>query len=398
MIRPSDTAMSLLVATAFVAAGCVFFHSGEQYPDTVEEGFVSLFNGRDLSGWEGATAMYGVDESEPGVLHCFPERRIPVGERPDLRTTRSFTNFVLRFEFCMSENANNGLGIRMEPGKDAAYFGMCELQLLDDGGREYIDAATGADRQEPWRYAASVWGVVPSRRDNPAGREAGFAGGGSYMRKHGTWNFEEVRVVGSEVEVLLNGALVTKADLSKWRGDGDTPDGAPHPGIHRTEGPIGWLGHGYNVKWRNIRVLDLPSDATLESVRSAVSVPSPATPPKGFSEVSVDRLQDWLSLAAVRGVRCVDVWSDWRLLDEQCGIDPALASAARRTGDWNRMRMRIAGGKVWLALNGVKIVDGAACESCGTWSCPSLLLGLVGLARDGAPIEWRNVFVREAGK
>ena len=264
MIRPVDMARLPLVATALLAAGCGLFRfGGEPYPATVEEGFEELFNGSDVSGWEGATAMYGVDESEPGVLQCFPERRMPAGERPDLRTSRSFTNFVLRFEFCMSENANSGLGVRMEPGKDAAYFGMCELQLLDDGGREYIDPATGADRQEAWRYAASVWGVVPARRDNPAGREKGFAGGGSYMRKSGSWNFEEVRVAGSEVEVLLNGAVVTKADLSSWRGDGDTPDGRKHPGLHRTRGPIAWLGHGHNVKWKNIRIKELPDCAKM---------------------------------------------------------------------------------------------------------------------------------------
>ena len=211
------------------------------------------------------------------------------------------------------------------------------------------------------------------------------------MRKSGSWNFEEVRVAGSEVEVLLNGAVVTKADLSSWRGDGDTPDGKPHPGINRTEGPIGWLGHGYNVKWRNIRAMDLPPDAAIGDPMPLASV----APPDGFSAVPVEGLTDRLSLAAVRGSKEVEVWADWRIVDGKCGIDPALAPAARHIGDWNRINVRMSGGRVWLSLNGVAVVEGDACESCGGWNGPSLLLGLVDLGRNGGPIQWRNVFVRE---
>ncbi|MBO5751860.1 MAG: hypothetical protein J6R80_05595, partial [Kiritimatiellae bacterium] len=46
------------------------------YPESVNEGFVSLFNGVDLEGWTGATGMYGVDPKEPGVLQCFPDRQV----------------------------------------------------------------------------------------------------------------------------------------------------------------------------------------------------------------------------------------------------------------------------------------------------------------------------------
>ena len=254
----------LAVAGGLSLAGCCLVNCGEApYPEVVDEGFVSLFNGRDLSGWAGATEMYGVDEREAGVLQCFPERRkqLPAGKRGDLWTERVFTNFVLRFEFSMPENGNNGLGIRMVPGKDAAYYGMCELQLLDDGGSEYYDSKKRADKLEPWQYCGSVYGVSPSRRDNVGrqihGKDRNFTGGGSYLRKPGMWNFEEVRVVGSEIEVYLNGYLVSKADVSEFRGDGDTPDKKKHPGLHNEAGPIGWLGHGYNVKWRNIRIKEL---------------------------------------------------------------------------------------------------------------------------------------------
>ena len=280
--------LKLSFVTGFLAVGgcCSFVCSSDSgYPGSVDEGFVPLFNGRDLTGWAGATALYGVDPKEPGVLQCFPERKLPAGERGDLYTDRPYTNFVLRFEFMMPPNGNNGLGIRMEPGKDAAYYGMCELQLLDDGGSEYYDAEKKADKLKPYQYTGSVYGVFPALRDNVDkqiwGKDKNFTGGGSYVRKPGMWNFEEVKVVGSEIEVYLNGYLITKGDVSQFKGDGDTPDGKKHPGLHNAAGPIGWLGHGYNVKWKNIRIKELPADAKMGESDGTSGGPAPL-PGEGF--------------------------------------------------------------------------------------------------------------------
>lgn len=253
------------------AAGCCMVCDYDSYPDSIDEGFVSLFNGKDLTGWYGSTGMYGVSKEEPGVLQCFPERKSGNGDRGNLLTEKEFRNFVLRFEFMMPTNGNNGLGIRTPcPNVDAAYDGMCELQLLDDGGSSYYDSAVGKDKLKPYQYTGSIYGVIPCRRDNIGkqiwGKDKNFAGGGSYLRKPGMWNFEEVKVIGSEIEVYLNGYLITKGDVSGFKGDGDTPDGRMHPGLHNPKGHIGWLGHGSNVKWKNIRIKELPDDARMGDV------------------------------------------------------------------------------------------------------------------------------------
>ena len=55
---------------------------------------------------------------------------------------------------------------------------------------------------------------MPARRDNfnqTKGKAKNYALGGSYLKKAGEWNFEEVRVAGSRVQVILNGILVTDA-------------------------------------------------------------------------------------------------------------------------------------------------------------------------------------------
>jgi hypothetical protein len=270
-------------ALAVFATGCCCRTSSpatcEKYPAEIDEGFVSLFNGKDLTGWIGATGMYGVDPNEPGVLQCFPKRRVK-GQSGNLLTEKQYGNFILRFEFVMPPNGNNGLGIRTpSPDVDAAYHGMCELQLLDDGGRAYYDAAAKKDKLKPYQYTGSIYGIVPCLRDNTDkqvwGKEKNFTLGGSYVRKPGMWNFAEVKVIGSEIEFYLNGYLITKGDVSKYKGDGDTPDRRPHPGLHNKKGHLGWLGHGHNVKWRNIRIKELPSTARMGEVCPCQTMKAP---------------------------------------------------------------------------------------------------------------------------
>ena len=263
---------SIVALAAVVAAGGAFAEGKKCcpkapcYPPVVHERFVTLFNGIDTMGWHGSTS-YGVDPKEPGVLQCFPGK----GEGANLITDKEYGNFILRFEFMMPKNGNNGLGIRVPDEKvDAAYLGMCELQLLDDGGEAYYDAAAKKDKLAPYQYCGSVYGVSPSRRDNADrqiwGKDKNFTGGGSYLRRPGMWNFEEVRVIGSEIEVYLNGILITKCDVAKFKGDGDTPDGRKHPGLHNKKGHISWCGHGANVKWKNIRICELPENAKMDEV------------------------------------------------------------------------------------------------------------------------------------
>ena len=150
---------------------------------------------------------------------------------------------------------------------------MCELQLLDDGGDLYYDAAAKRDLLKPYQYTGSVYGIVPARRDNRENRlwcsDGDYAGGGSYLRKPGSWNAAEVRVVGEEIAFILNGHCITRANLAGLPTNGDTPDGSRHPGLHTERGSISWQGHGDNVKWRNIFVKELADDATMAELDAA---------------------------------------------------------------------------------------------------------------------------------
>ncbi|MDH3583906.1 MAG: DUF1080 domain-containing protein [Phycisphaerae bacterium] len=190
----------------------------------VEEGFTPLFNGKDLAGWEGAVKGYVVED---GNLVCVKKG----GGK--LYTAKEYGNFILRFDFKLETNGNNGVGIRCERGKDAAYHGM-EIQILDNGGPAY-------KKLKPWQYHGSIYGVAAAMRgfQNPAGE----------------WNSEEIEARGNRIRVKLNGSVIVDADLAEA---GKKPlSGRGHPGLMNPKGYIAFLGHGHRVDFRNIRIKEL---------------------------------------------------------------------------------------------------------------------------------------------
>jgi len=187
------------------------------------EGFHPLFNGKDLAGWIGATKGY---VAENGVIVCLKEGG------GNLYVGREFSDFHLKFEFKLTSGANNGLGIRTPTGVDAAYAGM-ELQILDDSADVYKNL-------QPYQYHGSIYGVAACER--------------GHQKPVGEWNAQEVIADGPKIKVILNGATIVDADLSKIE---KTADGRPHPGLHNATGHIGFLGHGSRVEFRSIRIKEL---------------------------------------------------------------------------------------------------------------------------------------------
>jgi HEAT repeat protein len=198
-------------------------------PEPDENGFIPLFNGRDLRGWIGSTDGYEVRD---GNLVCRPK----VGR--NLFFEHPFDDFELHFEFRLTPGANNGLAIRSPLHGNPAYVGM-ELQILDNAHPKYA-------RLKPYQYHGSIYGVVPAER--------------GALKPAGQWNRQVVRAVGPKITVEVNGRKIVDADLSEITETADGRGRKGHPGILRSDGHIGFLGHGDEVAFRNIRIRPIDRD------------------------------------------------------------------------------------------------------------------------------------------
>ena len=93
-----------------------------QQPD--KEGFVALFNGKDLTGW--GTATNWAVENGLIVLNGRTDRQ----EHNDnyLWTRRPYGDFVLDLEFKAIQSTNSGVFLRTSDTKDPVYTGI-EVQI-----------------------------------------------------------------------------------------------------------------------------------------------------------------------------------------------------------------------------------------------------------------------------
>jgi len=189
----------------------------------VEQGFVPLFDGKTLDGWQGAIDGY---VAQDGILASNKES----GGR--LFTKKEYADFILRFEFKLEPGGNNGIAIRSPMEGRASRDGM-EIQVLDDTAPKYANL-------KPYQYHGSVYGMVPAKR--------------GHLKPVGEWNSEEILCEGSHIRVTLNGTVIVDADLAKI----DKPmDGYDHPGRLRKTGFLGFIGHRSHVEFRNVRIKEL---------------------------------------------------------------------------------------------------------------------------------------------
>lgn len=194
----------------------------------VEKGFTPLFDGKTLNGWTGAVDGYVVKD---GAIVCDQKKG------GNLFTEKEYADFVLRLDVQIPPDGNNGIGIRAPIANDVSVSGI-EIQALDDPAEMYKTI-------KPWQHHGSVYGVFPAKQGS--------------LRPAGQWNREEITVKGTRIRVVVNGRVVVDGDWTELAKNG-TPDGKKHPGLDRTTGHIGFLGHGSPVAFRNIRIKELGQD------------------------------------------------------------------------------------------------------------------------------------------
>jgi hypothetical protein len=190
-----------------------------------ELGFKSLFNGKDLAGWQGDKTGYRVEDGKLVALKTG---------RGNLYTEQEYSDFVVRFDFRLEPGANNGLAVRAPPTGDAAYEGM-EVQILDDTHEQYKTI-------QPYQHHGSVYGIAAAKT--------------GHLKPVGEWNSEEVVCRGRQVTVNLNGTTIVDVNLDE-ASQPQTIDKRAHPGLKRESGHLGLCGHGARVEFANFRIRPL---------------------------------------------------------------------------------------------------------------------------------------------
>ena len=189
-----------------------------------QDGFVSLFNGKDLTGWsqKGGDAKYRVEDGTiVGV----------VGPGPNsfLCSDKEYENFIFKAEFKFDKNVNSGIQFRSNARPDGrrerVYGYQCEMEANGMTAAIYDEGRRG-------RWLNVVTDEFTEKT------KTAF--------KQGEWNELEIQCVGPSIRTWLNGQPITDIfDIETMRGFFGLQ-------VHSSNNPG-------QVRWRNIRVKELPA-------------------------------------------------------------------------------------------------------------------------------------------
>lgn len=186
-------------------------------PEEVRRGFELLFNGRDLQGWEGDPELWSVHN---GTIVGSTDAR-PLLANSFLVAAKEFGDFELRFEVRL-RNGNSGMQIRSERTERWTVRGY------------QVDFAAGKG-----------WGNLHGEAIPGGLIMDGWEGKSEFSVRQG-WNRIEVHCRRHRIRVSVNGLVVNDVlDPGALRG-------VLAMQLHR--------GEAMRVEFRNIRILELPSE------------------------------------------------------------------------------------------------------------------------------------------
>ncbi len=193
-----------------------------------DDGFVPLFNGKNLDGWwcrgDNKDAFQIKDS---GVIRVTGEKG---GDW--LFTDGQYGNFILRYEYkCVSGEGNSGVGIRAPKEGNPAFDGF-EIQVLRPGW------------ETPYQRSCSLYSIQPPKveADKPFGE----------------WNSVEVMADGTRIRTTLNGTVIYDVHTTDFTPETVKEDWQKPANTRPMKGYIALQDHSDAVDFRNIRIKPLP--------------------------------------------------------------------------------------------------------------------------------------------
>jgi hypothetical protein len=239
--------MKYLLAGAVVLFGLFLAATGaekkkEAKDNDPPEGFTALFNGKDLTGWQGLVdlptraklnaeqlkeAQKSADEkylphwtvSKDGILEYD-------GKGNNLQTAKDYGNFELYLDWKIGPKGDSGIYLRGNP----------QVQIWDsDSLADNLAEDRGLGSGGLWNNPKNSKGQKPLKKaDKPVGE----------------WNTFHIIMKGDQVTVYLNGTkIVDEAPLANY-----WEKGKPLP----AKGPIELQHHGDHLWFKNIYIRELP--------------------------------------------------------------------------------------------------------------------------------------------
>lgn len=188
-----------------------------------EQGWRSLFNGKDLQGWKQLNGKAKFEAKNGEIVGTTV-----VGEPNSfLATTQDYGDFILEFEFKVDNNMNSGVQFRSESTPDYRNGRVHGYQYEIDPSPRAWTAGIYDEGRRDWLYPMDY---------NPATKPA---------FKKDQWNKCRIECMGSSIRTFINGR--PGANLV----DDLTPKGFIALQVHQINKPE---DAGQQIAWRNLRI------------------------------------------------------------------------------------------------------------------------------------------------
>ena len=224
--------MKHLFSLAFTALALPLFAADS-------DGFVAMFNGRDLTGWTNINCAPETWTVKAGVIHCTGK---PVGA---LRTTRHYENFIMEVEWRhLSPGGNSGVFMWGSPisAPGVPFLRGIEVQVLDHGYATNYEKQNG--KKSDWFTTHGDVFPIHGAKMIPLGKHRGDRSFPSEDRSKPSpeWNHYRVVCTNGSLRLHVNGKEVSGGDECNYR-----------------KGYLALESEGAPVEFRNIRIKELPS-------------------------------------------------------------------------------------------------------------------------------------------
>jgi hypothetical protein len=191
------------------------------------------------------TDLFAADFSNaltPGGVWSWKDGELTPKDKDEvIWSKKEHENFILDLEFNLEPGANSGVLVYNTELPNWVP-NTIEIQLLDDAAPKWADVSPN------WRCGGIFGHSVPLK---------------SAVKKAGEWNRMTIHCQGPRISVLLNGKLITDANMKDWKSGKKNPDGSDIPDFEprplaemATKGRIGLQGAhgGIPTHFRNIKI------------------------------------------------------------------------------------------------------------------------------------------------